>query len=89
MQSKRSSMQRFTMRCMATTSENHSGVTMNLHFKDVPCPCEWCKSRGQEVTGHRLTRYWYDETEPSLEVQAAMDEVIQDAIISAHENHGE
>lgn len=62
---------------------------MNLHFKDVPCPCFWCQCNGQEATGHRITRYWCDDSPPSPECQAAMDEVIKDVVRDAQRTTGD
>lgn len=56
---------------------------MNLHAEPVDCPCQWCQLHGQNVTGHRVMRYYFDEVKPSAAAIAMMDEVIRDAVRAA------
>ena len=61
-----------------------------IHAEEVRCPCRSCQVYGQETTGHRVIRYYFDdEKEPSPEVQAMLDEIIKDCIASAQRRSGE
>jgi hypothetical protein len=62
---------------------------MNLHAEEVRCPCFWCQRDGQEVTGHRVVRYYTDDKPLSAENQAMMDEIVKDAIRGAERRGAE
>jgi hypothetical protein len=55
---------------------------VSIHTEEVPCPCAWCQSGHASM--HRVTRMWFDdETPPSPEAQAIMDEIVVDLIREA------
>lgn len=56
---------------------------MNVHFRDEPCPCPWCRLSGQRDSLHRIRRIWMDDKPPSAEARALMDEIARDAIRAA------
>lgn len=58
---------------------------MNIHWEDVPCPCPWCRA-GDSNSLHRIRRMWTDDTPPTPEAQAIMDEIVKEAIESAGRN---
>jgi hypothetical protein len=62
---------------------------MNLHVEEVPCPCPWCSLSGQRNSLHRVSRMWFDDTPPSAETKAIMDEIVKDAIESAQRRNGD
>lgn len=58
---------------------------MNLHYRDEPCPCPWCSLSGQRDSLHRIRRVWMDDSPPSAEAQALMDEIVRDALRAARQ----